>query len=57
MEKCNEANCSCTKVECKNHGKCCACINAHYKKDSLVYCMRKISQARVKKAVEEALAE
>ena len=57
MEKCNEADCSCTKVECKNHGKCCACINAHYKKDSLVYCMRKISQARVKKAVEEALAE
>ena len=39
-ERCNEANCPCKKVECENHGKCCACINNHRQKGSLVSCMR-----------------
>ncbi|WIW71559.1 MULTISPECIES: hypothetical protein [Anaerosinus] len=56
MEKCNVENCTCPHVNCENHGKCCACINAHYRKNSLVYCMRKISEARIKRAVDEALA-
>lgn len=39
-ERCNEANCPCKKLSCKNHGRCCDCIMAHRAKGSLVSCMR-----------------
>lgn len=44
MEKCNEENCTCTNTTCKNHGKCCDCINRHRENGSLVFCMREIAK-------------
>ncbi|EYE88558.1 hypothetical protein Q428_07275 [Fervidicella metallireducens AeB] len=41
MAQCNE-KCTCPKIECENHGKCCACINYHRECQTLVYCMRNI---------------
>ena len=40
MAECNEDNCTCPKLECENHGKCCKCINFHRDKGSIVYCMK-----------------
>lgn len=40
MAGCNEANCTCPKVECERHGKCCECINHHRKLGNQVSCMR-----------------
>jgi len=38
---CNEENCTCPKVNCQRHGKCCECINFHSDKPLIVYCMRR----------------
>ena len=54
-ERCNEANCPCKKVECENHGKCCACINNHRKKGSLVSCMRMMLEEQAKEKYLEVL--
>lgn len=32
--------CKCTNVECKNYGKCCACVKHHLTKTNLPYCLR-----------------
>lgn len=36
--KCKK-DCPCPKTECANHGKCCACVENHLKKDGLTHCM------------------
>ncbi len=43
MANCNEQNCTCPKVECERHGKCCQCVNFHREKDNLVFCFRAIA--------------
>ena len=43
MANCNEENCTCPKIECERHGKCCQCVNFHREKDNLVYCFREIA--------------
>lgn len=48
MEHCNEKNCTCPKVDCPRHGKCCECINNHRSKNGLVYCMKQIAEAQAK---------
>lgn len=35
---CNERACTCTNVECKNHGKCCACVMHHREKGAVPGC-------------------
>lgn len=38
--KCPSVNdCSCPKVECANHKRCCDCIVRHRSTDSLPYCL------------------
>lgn len=32
-------HCSCPKVECPNHKKCCACVLKHKETDSLPHCL------------------
>lgn len=34
----NMENCPCPK-DCKNHGKCCACISHHRNINTMVFCM------------------
>ena len=43
-EHCNEQNCTCPKITCPRHGKCCECIMNHRGNGSLVYCMRDIAE-------------
>lgn len=54
MAECNDVICTCPKVTCEQHGKCCECIKHHLKPDTppLVFCMR----ARVAEAKTEARA-
>ena len=35
----NVKDCSCPKVSCPNHGKCCDCVVKHKKTDSLPFCL------------------
>lgn len=35
----NTHECSCPKVKCSNHGKCCDCIVKHKKLDGLPFCL------------------
>lgn len=53
MEEINKMECICTHSNCRNHGNCNACIAAHYKKDSLVYCMRAIAKKKYEEKKEE----
>ena len=43
-KNCNETNCRCDNTDCERHGKCCACINHHQEKQSLVRCMLEIAK-------------
>ncbi|WP_432661829.1 hypothetical protein R9X47_14785 [Wukongibacter baidiensis] len=43
MSSCNKDKCPCPYDNCENHGKCCACINSHREKGSLVYCMKEFA--------------
>ena len=41
MAGCNEAKCVCPNVTCKNHGKCCECVNFHRdEKSNLPVCLQ-----------------
>lgn len=44
MAGCNEQNCTCPKIDCVRHGKCCECINFHRDNKNLVSCLREIAQ-------------
>jgi hypothetical protein len=35
----NVKECICSKKECVNNGKCCACVIKHKDTDSLPYCL------------------
>ena len=39
MECTNARDCSCPKITCKNHGRCCDCVVKHRDTDSLPYCL------------------
>ncbi len=34
--------CTCVKVECENHGKCCDCVKRHKGLGNLPFCLRHI---------------
>jgi len=36
----NVPKCSCEKIECENHGKCCSCVINHRERGSLPFCLR-----------------
>lgn len=35
----NRRPCACRNVGCKNHGKCCACVENHRNKGGLPFCL------------------
>lgn len=37
MDCLNKENCPCAKVECKNHGRCCACTRNHLGSETKPY--------------------
>lgn len=39
MSCANAKNCSCPKIACPNHGKCCDCVVKHKQTDSLPFCL------------------
>ena len=51
MEGCNEKNCTCPKVECERHGKCCECVNHHQQPGmTIVYCFRGMVEEQIARA-------
>ena len=35
----NVKECACPNTECKNNGRCCACVISHKNTDSLPFCL------------------
>mgnify|MGYP006081968351 FL=1 len=35
----NVTECTCPKITCPNHGKCCDCVKKHRDTDSLPFCL------------------
>ena len=40
MDKNCAKECVCPATDCKNHKKCCACVERHREAGNLPYCMR-----------------
>ena len=49
MAGCNEARCLCPNTDCKNHGKCCECVNYHRdERHNLPMCLRNLEARKEK---------
>lgn len=57
MENNQVENCPCPGVKCKAHGQCAICIAKHREAGNVPYCLRKVVEEMVERAVERKIAE
>ena len=51
----NVQECSCPKIDCERHKKCCVCIKSHRERGYLPHCLRPVEPAETPQAAAEEM--